>query len=577
MSGRFELPISIKEAIIRIDKREYLLPAIQREFVWSHTQIEKLFDSILRGYPINSFMFWKIKDSSFDLKDNYHFYEILKEYRARYKIENPPHNTKGMNDFLAIIDGQQRLTSIYIGLKGTYAYKMPRKHWIDNEENLPTRKLYLNLKGKLTSQKDTDNIYDFRFLTPNDTKDEYSFEVGKILSFENQGELCRYALNNNWQPGSFAWDTLNLLYEKINTEKLINYYLEEEQDPNLVLNVFIRTNSGGKPLSFSDLLMSMSTATWKINAKEEITKLKKEVFDLHHMGFEISQDFILKTCLVLCDFDVRFKLTNFKRANIAEFEKNWIDIKKSIISGIELIYHLGHNNYTIQAKNALIPIIYYIYKNKLADKICKNDYFNRNIENNINIQKWLNISLLKGIFGGHSDSTLTKLRNILKGNSEINFPFIAIVDAFKRDNINYNFDDEFLEELLNAQKDTKEANCILTLLYPHMDYYHQNYHADHLHPKSRIKIIANEMTNENDKNFVEDVNNWNSVINLQLLEGDANSSKNDTPLKEWAKNRNKTNMDLLLPSTTSLEERDFVEFIKNRKKFLKQKLQALVK
>ena len=63
--------ISVRDAMNNIVSNKYLLPAIQRKFVWSIEQIETLFDSILRGYPINSFMLWEIKDK--DVKQNYKF------------------------------------------------------------------------------------------------------------------------------------------------------------------------------------------------------------------------------------------------------------------------------------------------------------------------------------------------------------------------------------------------------------------------------------------------------------------------------------------------------------------------
>ena len=144
----FKTPISISDAIEYIEQRKFLLPAIQRKFVWSSEQIEVLFDSIMRDYPINSFMVWNVTSSH--IKNNYKFYEFLKEYRAFFKDENPYISTKGYSDFMAVIDGQQRLTSLYLGLKGTYAYKMPRKWWKDNEECLPTRRLYINLSSQLT-------------------------------------------------------------------------------------------------------------------------------------------------------------------------------------------------------------------------------------------------------------------------------------------------------------------------------------------------------------------------------------------------------------------------------------------
>ena len=63
MSGQYEKPLTIKEAVNAIQSNDFLLPAIQRKFVWTSNQICQLFDSILRGYPINSFMMWEITDS----------------------------------------------------------------------------------------------------------------------------------------------------------------------------------------------------------------------------------------------------------------------------------------------------------------------------------------------------------------------------------------------------------------------------------------------------------------------------------------------------------------------------------
>lgn len=117
MASGFSTPITIKDAIDNIVSSTYLLPAIQRKFVWSSDKIEKLFDSIMRGYPVNSFMFWEIKDSN--IKNSFKFHPFLIEYREFFKEDNPDIDTKSNSDFFAVIDGQQRLTSIYIGLKGS--------------------------------------------------------------------------------------------------------------------------------------------------------------------------------------------------------------------------------------------------------------------------------------------------------------------------------------------------------------------------------------------------------------------------------------------------------------------------
>lgn len=355
MSGEFEKPISIREAIECIDDNSFLVPAIQRDFVWSHEQITALFDSILRGYPINSFMFWHVKSDN--LKENYKFYSIIQDYCVIHKTTNPEKSTRGMKDFHAIIDGQQRLTSLYIGLKGTYAYKMPHKHSTYSEKNFPTRRLYLNLEKPLTPENDTENVYLFKFLTENEARENsYWFEVGQILNLKTINDVAKYALKRQWSLDSFAGKTLCLLFSRIN-EKLINYYRETEQDPDQVLKVFIRANSGGTELSFANLLMSMSIANWHIiDARKEMKDLIDQVFD--ERKIIINQNFILKACLVLCDLNVRFQLKNFKSDNIKIFEENWPRIKQSIKSGIDLAYHLGHNEQTIHSKNVLYYLLY---------------------------------------------------------------------------------------------------------------------------------------------------------------------------------------------------------------------------
>ncbi len=173
MSSGFQNPITIKDAIDKIHSRQFLLPAIQRKFTWSSSQIEMLFDSILRGYPINSFMLWKISDS--EIKSGYKFYEFITSYREFFAENNKDIDTKGVPDFEAVIDGQQRLTSLYIGLRGTYAYKMPRKWWKDTEECIPTRRLYLNLGAPVKQQYHNQTPSYFLFICCNSTPNAVSY------------------------------------------------------------------------------------------------------------------------------------------------------------------------------------------------------------------------------------------------------------------------------------------------------------------------------------------------------------------------------------------------------------------
>lgn len=583
MSSGFKKPITINDAINKIHKREYLLPAIQRKFIWSSEQVEMLFDSIMRGYPISSFMFWKIADGK--IKSNYKFYEFITEYKEYFNENNTYIDTKNVPDFEAVIDGQQRLTALYIGLKGSYAYKIAKKWWVDNEENFPPRKLYLNLIVPINQECDSQKKFDFRFLSKQDiegfekeTEKYFWFEVGDILNLDSEQKVKEYLKSKDLLDNKYAESTLEQLYHVIYKEKLINYYLEESAQPDKVLEIFIRTNSGGTPLSFSDLLMSIASENWEtIDARQEIEKLIKEIRG-EHLGFNISQDFILKTFLVLFIDNIRFELKNFTRENVKIFEEHWEKTRESIVSAFKLFKSLGFNNQTFRAKNAAIPIIYYIYYNDLQDKISSPIYKDK--ENRNRIEKWLLLTFIKSIFGGHSDTALKKMRDVLKENKGQKFPDDALKGVFESDpNKNYHFGEEFIDSILDSQKGSNDAYYILHLLSSHLDFSGQNVDVDHLHPATIFsdKKKFNQYIPEEIQAFAREPKNWNGIANLQLLNDKKNISKSDTPLKEWVAEEKKTHKDLFLSEGISLEIEDFEDFITDRKKNIKKELIKILK
>lgn len=315
-----------------------LLPAIQRKFVWSTSQIELLFDSLMQGYPINTFMFWDVQDT--DVVDQHRFYGFISDFCERFREENPEVSTQGQfHTFHAVIDGQQRLTALYLGLKGTYAYKLPRQHWPStyNEEKLPRRRLFLNL---LTASDDSAGSqaspYRFRFLTEKQYTDAekddelFWFPVGDVLKFgdRDQSELLTehvlpFLSDHNLPTSGFAPKTLLRLHEVVFRLPVIHYYNETQQELDHVLDVFIRTNSGGTKLWFSDLLMSIAVSQWDDgDARQAIDGLVSEIVSAKEMGFSIDRDWVLKACLTVLDRDVRFRVKNFDAATVKSIQEN---------------------------------------------------------------------------------------------------------------------------------------------------------------------------------------------------------------------------------------------------------------
>lgn len=576
----FQKPITIAEAMKKIDSNQYLLPAIQREFVWSSESIEWLFDSLMKGYPINSFLFWKVEGKT--AKD-YKFYRFISKYREKYKIHNEEFSTSNRDSFEAILDGQQRLTALYLGLKGSYAYKEPRKRWRDDEISIPTRHLYLNISKTLKDQED-DREYGFSFLEQKKTNEEelyisgegknkvYWFRVGKILNYKNDNEIEGFLEKNNLNK-AISKKILKRLRVVITEDKTLNYFLEEEQDLNKALNIFIRINSGGERLNFSDLIMSIAVANWdKKNAREEIYSLVDNIRDKE---FSITKDLVLKTFLYLYSKDIKFNINNFSRKNAEIFEKNWDKIRDAILSTFDLLRSFGFNDLHLISKNAVLPIVYYLYhKDIYKDFMNKKQYKSEREA----IKKWLYLVLLKQVFGSSSDTRLTQIRQAFTDNIE-KAPLNAGVDSFPIEfkalkNFSLYVDDEFIEELLRTQKEDKYSFLILSMLYPNLDYKSNSFHKDHLHPVSQF----DELSESDRENY-----NWegyNSICNLQLLDANENTSKKHMPLEKWVKENAKKDRKLFLDNhlipNVNLSINNFGEFFEERKAILIEKLKNLL-
>lgn len=569
----FVQPITIKEAIDSINKKEFLIPAIQREFVWETYQIERLFDSLMKDYPISSFLFWQVDKGKIT---KYQFYEIVREYHEKYNTHNPKANIDGETGITAILDGQQRLTSLYIGLKGTYAYKLHRKRW-ENDSAFPKRKLCLNL---LEPSKEEDLEYDFQFLTLKEHKqndeNHFWFVVGKILNFDEPGDVNEFLLENKVlshheeEKSKFASRTLFKLYEVIHNNKSINFFLEKGKSLDKVLNIFIRVNSGGTQLSYSDLLLSIATAQWnERDAREEITGFVDEINSKGN-GFNFNKDFVLKNCLVLSGFrNIAFKVDNFDQENMLTIEKKWEKITKAIKSAIILVSSFGYDRYTLASNNALIPIALYLYKIGCPDNFSESSLYQ---DDRKKIFKWLIIVLLKRTFSGQPDNVIRPIREVINA-AENGFPLGGIVEKLKGRPKAISFDKDEIDNLLHYKYAEAYTYSVLAFIYPSLDFKNK-FHQDHIFPRSlfKEKKLIEHGVNDDDIKFYLD--NFNRLANLQLLEGIQNQEKSGKEFKIWIYETypneadRKTYMEKHYIPDIDLSLENFREFIKEREKLI---------
>ncbi|MCD2435426.1 DUF262 domain-containing protein [Acidaminococcus sp. NSJ-142] len=575
----YETPLTIAEVMQDISNNKYVLPSIQREYVWDTEQIETLFDSLMQDYPIGAFLFWEIEKSR--LLD-YDFYEFLRNYHEKNNTHNKKVDLKGSDGVTAVLDGQQRLTSLYIGLKGSYAYRLKYKQK-KSENAYPVRYLYLNL---IEDAQDETNKYDFRFLTDKEFSGMpagFWYKVGDIITMTQPGETSQYVLDNIAFAGTYtkeqtmhANNTLQKLYNVVHTDKTLSYYKEKVAELDKVLNIFIRVNSGGTVLTYSDLLLSIASAQWENHdAREEITEFVDDVNSIGG-GFRINKDFVLKTALVLTDFpNIAFKVDNFNKPNMMKIETNWENIKRAIKLSVHLVSSFGYTGDTLSSNNALIPIAYYLLTIGMPDSFVESGTTK---ENRAKIKKWLIMTLLKKAFSGQPDNVIRPIRDIIRENGNNEFPIAQIIDKFKGSNKSIQFaEDDIDEYLLKLKYGKNETLSTLMLLYPSLDFSNK-FHEDHMYPKSKFrKSYLRKMGVPEDKldTYIDSVND---ISNLQLLAAQLNEEKLNTDFGVWFNKQQVTDSDKIqyrmihyLPEMEYTYP-NFLLFIDKRKQMLRKKL-----
>lgn len=582
MAG-FQSPITINAAMDRIKNKEYLLPAFQREYVWEPHQIEELFDSLMRGYPISSMLFWRVKDES---KTAWKFYSFLEYFRERYHTHNELFNTQNHKDFYAILDGQQRLTSLYLGLFSHYDVHRSRSRWEHNDKYFHICHLYFNL----TQSQEPENPsvkYEFLWLD----KDKTNEEIIYIDEFNQKWFQCKgiYTIGDIndiiifSQDKSFTNDERKRLCDfhtlifNTKDESKINFYLEEEQKPDKAVNIFIRINSGGTNLGFGDILFGIAVANWKkVDARSEINNLVDNI----NQNFKIDKDLILRGFLFLFHNNIKFQINSFDKNFIESIEEKWNSIKNCFTETFRLLRSFGLEATTLSSNNAVLPILYFIYHKNLTDKILDSATQKENREL---IKKWLLRAIVLKPFGGHGDTILANMRKafIKDFKQDSNTYFDSDINLFPLEKIekearyNQNIDDEYLENnIIYARKNSPEAFAVLSLLYPHLDYKNNNFHIDHLHPESKYKEY--EKLGVSKLKFEK----YDSLPNLQMLDANENMSKNDKYLDEWVEENCGNNKEEFLARhlipNVDLSIKHFDEFYKARKKMLKDRLKEIL-
>ena len=521
---------TIKETLDEIHRHDLVLPAIQREFVWGTEQICRLFDSLMQGYPFGTFLFWRVSPEN---SGGFKFFDFVLNYHERDNPHCPPLADMHNRQLTAVLDGQQRLTALNIGLRGSAAWKLPRLWW-NNPAAFPERLLYLDLLWR-PGEDDEGLEYRFSFLTDERSSavnGECWFPIREVLKMKSGPAMVQW-LNQRLPQEHVdqAYETLDRLHRMVHSEHLVAFYEEKGQELDKVLQIFIRMNDGGTPLSHSDMLLSIAVAQWTDHdARKEIHDL---VDDLNQIGvgFTFSKDLVLKAGLMLSDIgSVGFKVDNFNRENMKVFESNWDDVKRALMLTAQLISDFGFNGQNLRAHNAILPIAYYLYIKDPGDVYLTHSQFEADRRA---IREWLIRSLLKsGIWGSGLDTLLTALRRGIREEGTADFPVERILREMASRGRSLVFEEEEIQDLVDMPHGDGLTFALLSLLFSFVDLRHY-FHIDHVFPRSEFtarKLRDAGVPDEEIENFIQ---SRDRLANLQLLEGHKNIEKSAKMPAEW--------------------------------------------
>jgi hypothetical protein len=531
----------------------FWLPNIQRPFVWNEGQIERLFDSIMREYPISTLLVWKTKSN----------------IRRRKFIDNYKHGLR-LTDFyvpaddktkMLVLDGQQRLQSLFIGLKGSYEKKELYFDILSGElvapEDIRFRfKFIESQKAKLPWVKFKDLVF---------STDEYD-EISENIITRFDRELTtdeKKTIRKNVARIVRVFQTEeNIVYQELDSVDKPNLYTEDD-----VVEIFIRANSGGTVLGKSDLLFSLLTVSWE-DADEKMQELLDE---LNRTGYGFNRDFILKTCLTLLGKGAAYNITKFRdEATRESIVANWDRIASAIKDVKDYLYGKTYirSDKALPSYLVLIPIIYfrYHYEDKWRHAKGIDDYILR--------------TLISGAFSGNPDNLIDKCTREIDAKQD--FVVNDIFGVIRADGRSLEI---ARETIFDQYYGSKNIHLIFNIWYKDFNYHpsfeNNTPQVDHIFPQSLLKSVKIRNPNTGRKDVLK--YKWwdrDQIANLMLLTQQENGAggKSDTPPEEWFKDKSDDYLDMhLIPKDRELWKlENYEKFIEERKKLIEKKFSYLI-
>lgn len=415
-------PRSLFRLLEDIDGTRLLLPHIQRPFVWELSQTERLFDSLMRDYPIQTFLFWRtteqirarrfmpLVDADLDLST---LYDLNKSAAGIEKT--------------FVLDGQQRLQSLHSMFRGGQVAPDGKTLEAYFDVTAGEAEIDGDLRFSVRWEAARQELPWFRI---RDLSERYQngnpLEIADQVNDQLEATLPPETIEERKSRERRVRTSVTQLHSLLNHDK--HFWVDEldgvaRQYPyRRILEIFVRVNSGGTKLTAGDLMFAAMKEGW-----DDIEARVEQAVDLLNGGrLAIDNDFVLKALLLANGEGAEVTTAKFDgdagKALLKKMEASW-DVSEEAFRQLRdfAVHQLHlHSDKVVRSYNALIPLFMYFSAHPKPNEVQRT-----------RMAAYFHKAQLFGWFGSQTDNMLNVIAGVLRRAQTDAFPLEEIATYFR--------------------------------------------------------------------------------------------------------------------------------------------------
>ena len=365
--------MKISELISDIRNRDMVLPEFQREYVWTKEQAKQLLISLTKKYPVGGILLWKTQNPP--------------------ELKNVSEQHSRIGSYQIILDGQQRLTTLYMLLTG----EIP-PYYREEDILIDPRNLFFSLVDG-----------DFQYYQPVRMRDDPTW-VSVTSCIQDTGQIAFDVAKNVHSEQANQFVAAQLYTHNLqNLKDILNIDLPEQIIPpeatlNEAIDVFDRVNSLGTKLTEAELALTHVTGKWP----QARRVLKRKIDQLAESNFEFDLTFMTRSLVVVVTDHALYD--HIHHSPQEQLMDGWNRLARILdyLTNILATQAFIHSTQDLSTTNALVPLIKYLDINDCRfpdEKTLKNALH------------WLYIALIHQRYTGQTDQRLERDINIVASES----------------------------------------------------------------------------------------------------------------------------------------------------------------